>query len=191
MGPLPGRPRVAVVFRYIHHYRLPFYERLRTELDKRGVDFTLVYGQPGPHEAAKEDAVEVPWAIKIRNRYVVLGSRDVCWQPCLREVRGADLVVEQASRLLATYALLAWRAFGGPKVASWGQGHNVQTQNASQIGERVKGILTRRADWFFAYGEASLPVLTAHASPPGPRHRRTECGRHRVVAPRAGEHDAR
>ena len=107
-------------------------------------------------------------------------------------VRGADLVVvEQASRLLATYALLAWRAFGGPKVASWGQGHNVQTQNASQIGERVKGILTRRADWFFAYDEASLPVLTAQGFPAGPRHRRTERGRHRVAAPRAREHDAR
>ena len=162
MAPLPDRPLVAVVFRYVHHYRRPFYELLRTELDRRGIELVLVYGQPGPHEVAKDDAVEVAWGTRIVNRYLVIGSKDVCWQPCLGIVRDADLViVEQASRLLATYALLVWRKFGGPKVAFWGHGRNIRPHAASHVGECVKAAMTRRADWFFAYNELSVKTLRA------------------------------
>ena len=42
LGRSGGRPVVAVVFRYVHHYRREFYERVRVLLDERGVDFRLV-----------------------------------------------------------------------------------------------------------------------------------------------------
>lgn len=158
---------VAVVFRYVHHYRRDFYERVRVLLDQRGVDFRLVAGQPGPVALPKEDAVDLPWAIHIRNRYYRVGHRQLCWQPCLRHVWDADLViVEQASKLLANHILTAGRYLGGPRLALWGHGHNIQPQRASAPGEAVKRMLSRHVDWWFAYNEASVEVVKAIGFPP-------------------------
>jgi glycosyltransferase involved in cell wall biosynthesis len=161
------RPTVAVVFRYVHHYRREFYERVRALLDEHGVDFLLVAGQPGPLERPKRDAVRLPWAIPICNRYWRVGQRELCWQPCLRLVWGADLViVEQAAKLLANYALLAGRHVGGPRVALWGHGRNVQPHRASALAEAVKRVLSRHVDWWFAYNATSVGVVRDLGYPP-------------------------
>jgi glycosyltransferase involved in cell wall biosynthesis len=155
------RPVAAVVFRYVHHYRREFYEQLRRCLNDQGVDFRLIAGQPGPRESAKHDCVRVPWAESIRNRYWSVGGYEVCWQPCLRRVWNADLViVEQASRLVLNYALLAGRTMGGPKLGLWGQGAHVQPHRASRAGESVKSLASRHVDWWFAYNDASVAVVT-------------------------------
>lgn len=154
------RPVVAVVFRYVHHYRTRFYELLRAALAERGVDLRLVVGEPGPRERGKQDAVHVPWATAVRNRYVTVAGRELVWQPALRLVWDADLVVvEQASRLLLNYALLLGRAMGGPRVAFWGHGRNIQHHLASAWGEAVKRRLSSRVDWWFAYNERSVEVV--------------------------------
>ena len=159
-NPVPRRPAVTIVFRYVHHYRRRFYELLRLRLDQAGVDLHLLAGSPGPSDVPKQDSITLPWAEPVHNVYLTVGERELCWQPALRRVRSSDLVVvEQASRLVLNYLLLAGRSFGGPKVAFWGQGEHVLRHRASGAGETLKAFITRRADWFFAYNERSVAVV--------------------------------
>jgi glycosyltransferase involved in cell wall biosynthesis len=88
------------------------------------------------------------------------------WQPCLGELRGAELViVEQASRLLLNYLLLGWRAVGGPRLGLWGHGLNLDTTSRSRWGEAVKRRLVRRADWWFCYTEGTKALVTSFGMP--------------------------
>lgn len=151
---------VAIVQRVLTHYRAPFFDGLRDELGSRGIELRLLVGQTVGAEATKGDTVTLPWAETIQNRYVSLGSKRVVWQPALQRVSSADLViVEQASRLLLNYALLAWQRLGGPKVAVWGHGRNFQVHTASRAGEWAKRRWTRAAHWWFAYNELSATHL--------------------------------
>jgi L-malate glycosyltransferase len=93
------------------------------------------------------------------------------WQPCLRALGSSDLViVEQASRLLLNYVLLGWRPFGGPKVAFWGHGINLDRAGASRPGEFVKRRVAAKADWWFCYTEGTARIVEAMGVP---RDRRT------------------
>jgi glycosyltransferase involved in cell wall biosynthesis len=161
------RPVVAIVYRYVHQYRREFYDRLRDRLAAADVELRLIAGEPGPEDASKGDAIEVPWARAIDNVVVPFGQREIYWQPVFRHVRDADLViVEQASKLLVNYLLIAARRFGGPRVAFWGQGLNVYRHRASPMGEAVKRVMSRRVDWWFAYNEMSLDVVLGLGFPP-------------------------
>lgn len=161
------RPAVAIVYRYIHQYRREFYTLLRDLLEARGIEFRLVAGDPGPKDVTKGDAIDLPWARRIHNRVLPVAGREMYWQPCLREVRDCDLVIlEQASKLLVNYVLLAGRPLGGPRVAFWGHGHNIQRHLASPAGEAVKRVLSRRVDWWFAYNEMSVDVVLSLGFPP-------------------------
>ena len=100
------------------------------------------------------------------NRYIRILGRTVIWQPCLKSLRSCDLVVvEQASKLLVNYPLLAWRRFGGPHVAWWGHGVNLDSGSASRLGEDVKRRLARRADWWFCYTEGTARLVEGFGVP--------------------------
>lgn len=155
-----GRPQVAVVYRSLPQYRRRFYELVREGLGARGVEFKLIYGDSDAADDAKMDRIDLPWATRIPNRILRLGSRFVYWQPCLRELRRADLViVEQASKLLLNYVLLAQQALGRTRLAFWGHGKNFQGHTASALGERLKRMMSRRVWWWFAYNDASTEVV--------------------------------
>jgi glycosyltransferase involved in cell wall biosynthesis len=152
--------RVVVIQRVLTHYRVPLFERLQHRMSELGVDLVIVAGQPRAEEQAKQDTVEFPGARQINNRYIRFGRREVCWQPALAEAKGADLViVEQASRLLVNYVLLAWRLVGGPKLAWWGHGTNLNRGAASRAGEWIKRKLATRADWWFCYTEGTADIV--------------------------------
>lgn len=158
--PEDSRPRVAIVYRYVPHYRAPFYKYLRKRLHCSNVAMELYYGQPTGKDAVKDDAVEVAWGRRIRNWVMRLGSRELIWQACLRDLLAVDLVVvEQASRLLINYVLLTAQRFGGPKVAFWGHGRNFQEEQASGLGEWLKRRISTYSHWWFAYNRESVQVV--------------------------------
>ena len=155
-----ARPVVTVVYRWLPYYRIPFYEAFRTELDRRGVTLRLIYGQPNAEEATKQDTGSISWAHAIESRVIRLGRRSLLWQPCTRLIRGSDLIiVEQASKLLLNYVLLARQRMGGPRVAFWGHGRNFQRHGASRLGEAVKRVTSRWPHWWFAYTEGSAEIV--------------------------------
>jgi glycosyltransferase involved in cell wall biosynthesis len=162
------RPQVAVVYRSLPQYRRRFYELVREGLGARGVEFKLIYGDSDAADDLKKDRIDLPWATRIPNRIVRLGSWFVYWQPCLRELRRADLViVEQASKLLLNYVLLLQQLRGRTRLAFWGHGKNFQVHSASALGERVKRVMSRRVWWWFAYNEASSQVVRELGFDPG------------------------
>jgi glycosyltransferase involved in cell wall biosynthesis len=155
-----ARPVVTVVYRWLPFYRIPFYEAFCAELDRRGITLRLIYGQPTAEEATKQDTGSISWAHPIESRVIAVGGRSLLWQPCASLMRGSDLViVEQASRLLLNYVLLAKQRMGGPKVAFWGHGRNFQQYGASRLGEAVKRLVSRWPHWWFAYTEGSAEIV--------------------------------
>lgn len=148
--------RVVVVQHYLAQYQAPFFERLRPLLRQSGVDLVLLYGQPWGNNASRGDAASIAWGKRISNRRVLLPGSAVYWQPCLLDALQADLViVEQASKLLVNYALLAIQGSGITRMALWGHGKTTKATPPNRLGEAAKTFMSRRAHWWFAYNELS------------------------------------
>lgn len=155
------RPRVAIAMAWIYQYRAPFYEHLRRELDDRGVELDLYHGEAeGSRSAHTRDFVRIPWAVFARNRILCILGKELWWQPVLRSVRSADLVVvEQASSRLVNYALFLLQAVGRTKLALWGHGVDLRPGRFAWLGEGIKRWLTRRVHWMFVYNEATASIV--------------------------------
>lgn len=164
-----GRPKIAIVYRYVPHYRRAFYNGLRMELDSRGIDLQVLYGQPIAADASKSASVELEWGTRIRNYTLTLCGRTLCWQPVLKATSSANLViVEQANRLIVNYALLARQRLGGPPVAFWGHGRNLQAGASilNSASEALKRLVSKAPAWWFAYTEGSASTVAALGYPP-------------------------
>jgi L-malate glycosyltransferase len=164
------RREVSIVYRHIPQYRKEFYSRLRDDLDELGIDLRLVHGQPVGEDAVKGDSVRLPWAVEIRNRSIHVAGKHLLWQPAWQQVRRSELViVEQASKLPVNYLLLAAQRLGGPRVALWGHGVNLQADDRpiTRAAERVKRTSTRAAHWFFAYTDGVAARVRGMGFPAG------------------------
>ena len=155
------RPTVAIVNRIAPQYRRKFYELLKRRLNDEAVNLVLVHGQPGAEEALKRDYVPVSWALQTRNRTLRIGDREVCWQPCLRHVLSADLVVvHPEARNLVNYVLFALHVAGRLRLASWGVGvSQVRARRSNRLAEFLKRYMARRVHWWFAYTNRSARDL--------------------------------
>lgn len=150
------RPKVVVVYKNMPHYRVAFFELLRKELEKDGVNFVLIYGQPSEKDKKKKDTIELDWAVKIKNKIIKIGNRELYWQPCFKYIKDADLViVEQASKLLINYFLLVLNKLKMTRLAYWGHGKNFQDISANFIAEKIKVLLSNKVHWWFAYNNTS------------------------------------
>jgi len=156
------RPRVVIIQRRMTHYRLPLFEMMREMLEKRGIELTVVFGDPTEAERAKHDTGYLSWGAHVPTRYLLNGR--LCWQNASGAVQGADLVVvTQENKLIFNHLLmLRRRRF---RLAFWGHGRNFQASNARSMSERFKGFILRRADWWFAYTESSAEVVRASGFP--------------------------
>ena len=148
--------RVLIVQKTIPQYRGRFFELLREYLTRDDIELVLVYGQAEAAEASRRDAVDLDWAAKRRTSFLRVGQRQLYWQPCLGDAMQADLVVvEQASKLLVNYVLLALQVAGVKRLALWGHGKTPNATPPSRFGEAAKGVMSRRVHWWFAYNELS------------------------------------
>ena len=152
--------KVVIIQRSLRQYRLRFFELLKARLDETGIELLLIYGEPDEIEATSGDAVDLDWGLKIDNVYFKMGSRTVCWQPCLKYLHNADLViVEQASKLLLNYVLFFLHLIKRRKLAFWGHGKNLKLHRASNLGEGIKRFMSRRVHWWFAYNDMSAKIV--------------------------------
>lgn len=163
------RPRqVAIVQRELPSYRLPFYERLREDLARRDIDLVLVRSGTAGSGRLPGDEGTLRWARSLPAREFGVGHHRVLWQPLDRAVRDADLViVEQASRLLLNYVLLARQMIFGRPLAFWGHGRSFHpAESNTGFGEWVKRQVSRHVHWWFAYNELSAQVVRELGFPP-------------------------
>lgn len=148
--------KVLIVQESLPQYRVPFFDGLRDRLDSDGILLDVAHGRPAAEVGARRDGGFLDWSVRLRNHRAHLGSHPVVWQPVYRLSTGYDLViVEQASRLLVNYALLARQRRRGPDVAMWGHGRArpAGPSTASRFGHAVKAGVSRLPHWWFAYTE--------------------------------------
>jgi L-malate glycosyltransferase len=145
------RPRVVIVQRAIRQYRGPFFDRLRDELDHRGIALTVMHNTPHRDDDHRKDVAAPDWAHRLDAQLVGVGGKHLHWQSPPRALWAADLVVvEQATQLLLNYLLLLRRHAGGPLVGFWGHGTSPY-RDAHRAGEAVKRVVSTQPDWWFAY----------------------------------------
>lgn len=152
--------KVIVTQRRLTHYRISFFEALKLELEIRGVQLVLVHGQPDPSEVIKNDAGSINWAICVKNYYFKIAGKYIVYQPNPINLAVSDLVViTQENSIISNYVYLLRRFFMGQKVAFWGHGANLQSQNPSGLKERFKRWTTNQVDWWFAYTQMSAELV--------------------------------
>ncbi|KAF0192102.1 MAG: group 1 glycosyl transferase [Gammaproteobacteria bacterium] len=147
---------VTIVQRRLTHYRVPLFTALKNELAARDIGLDLLVGPGTRAEEIKQDAGELPWAIPVPTHYWLKGR--LCWQSFGQHLDATDLViVTQENKLLRNHLLmLAPRRF---KLAFWGHGANLQSDNPHGFKERFKRWTTNRVDWWFAYTEISADLV--------------------------------
>lgn len=156
---------VTIIQRLLPHYRIEFFDGLRTELNRRGINLRLIYGSPNRAESKKNDIVDLGWATKIHNRELRTGLTELYWQPALPYIRNSRLViVEQANKNILNYWLMMSRGWRKRKIAFWGHGRNLQT-NPSHPVNRLKRLYIQSCDWWFAYTQSVKDYLVGEGYP--------------------------
>jgi len=154
--------KVAILYKYLPLYRASFFQRLSELCQEARIDLTIFYGNPDRLDALKENATKFEGGngLYVPNRFIRVGQATLIWQPVLRLIRGADLViVEQANRLLINYLLIARQLLGVQKFAFWGHGKNLQARDPRSFSETFKRGFVRMPHWWFAYTEGTARYL--------------------------------
>lgn len=155
-----GEKTVVFAMEWVPQYRVPFYSRVREVAGERGINVSLVHGDPPASRRGRNDSKVVPWADYVPNKLWRVRGLELTAQPIIGRLRGADLVIlQQETGLLINYPMLAASRLGGPMVALWGHGHNFNPLEANPTAEGVKKRVTRFADWIFAYTDRSRQVF--------------------------------
>jgi L-malate glycosyltransferase len=150
--------RVIILQPRCELYRMAFYERLRTLLASNGVLLDLIYGESNEYDAVRTG--HVAGAIEVPSLYLYFGKRFLVWQPVLRHIRGADLVIiQQNSANLINYPILVLRQLGDLRVALWGHGGCLQAGNRRPIREAFKAWYSKQVDHWFAYTDLSRDLV--------------------------------
>ncbi len=158
--------KVTMLHDRLAHYRVAFFEHVRSVLSARGVEFHLVHGQASPSEVTKKDEGMVDWADRVVNRFWRVGGKDLLWQPFPQSLRDSDLIViTQEHRILSHYPFLLRRKYLNARIAYWGHGRNHQSTAAQGLRERWKRVLLCSVDWWFAYTKSTVDYLTAQGYP--------------------------
>jgi len=132
---------------------------------RKGMELRLVYGHYSAAEKAKGDEIDIPWGLKVQNRYLGAGIRSLVYQPCLPYCLRSDIVVvEQASRFLLNYLLQASCPVVGSKLVFWTHGRSFEDRAGSVV-ERFKAWNRHGVSRWFAYTDLSAETLQASGIP--------------------------
>jgi glycosyltransferase involved in cell wall biosynthesis len=146
-------PSVLIIQEHLPAFRAPFYQRLRSQLESRGIDLKLVFA---PNQRNTFLKGQLDWATAVPIRW--LGP--LAWQPVLHHARKADLVIVQQESKYAVNPLLQLLAkCGGTPVAYWGHGRNFQSPGSSALTACFKNFLATKVHWWFAYNDLSARVV--------------------------------
>jgi glycosyltransferase involved in cell wall biosynthesis len=155
--------RVVVLQKSLPEYRVAFFDLLNKKLAEHNISFKLIYGSP--YSKSGEDCNKYEWASYKKNKLIKIGSLQLLWQPCLAEIKSADLIiVEQANKLLINYVLLAKKIFYKKKFAFWGHGNNLQSSKFA-IFNLLKRIYSNHSSWWFAYTNGVKQFLVGNGYP--------------------------
>jgi L-malate glycosyltransferase len=151
--------KVLIIYRFLPQYRVEFYNGLKKALVEKNIELQLIYGKTSKVEALRNDEVDIDWAQYIPNRTLKLGKIELIWQPCLKNIKGKDLIiVEGANKLILNYILMFARHFSRFSLGIWGHGRNMQIAKNS-IRNRFKYLFLNKCDCYFAYTKGVKDLL--------------------------------
>lgn len=152
--------RVVFIQKFVPHYRLPFFERIRDSLANQGIEFVLLYCEPDPYEDSKVQMVYPEWGIRAKTRHFSIFGRYLYWASLGKHLKRGDLVVvEHAAKLLNNYPIFLARQLGWLKMGYFGHGQNFQPTTELRLSALIKKLMLRRVDNWFAYTEVSRQSL--------------------------------
>jgi L-malate glycosyltransferase len=158
--------RVLIIEAQIKRYREPFYECLKNALSREDVQLKVVYSAPSPAEERKNDNCDLPQEYGVKIKGYWFGKGRFLFQPALREVALADLVViDQANRFILNHFLIPLSFFKLKRTAFWGLGENRQADR-SCFSEWYKERTLNCVDWWFAYTAGTARYLQEHGVSP-------------------------
>ena len=147
--------KIVIIQRRLTHYRVPFFERLRAEFQRRDLELVLAHGNASHGELGKNDGGVLDWALPLQTRYWLDGK--ICWQPFGSLLHEASAVVMTAeNKLIYNWYVQALRR--DVRVVLWGHGANLQG-NPNSLRERFKRKTARLADWWLAYTDMSVRLI--------------------------------
>lgn len=157
-------PSVVILQEYVPKYRVPFFYRLIELGAQNGVEIRVAAGGANKGQGKRQDGALAKFVIPISQKEIRIGNFRLVFRRVASIIDSADLVImEQARRNIDAYWLLLspWRR---RKICLWGHGRDFVT-TPSWFKRRAMARLTRAADWFFAYTEASRDSVVSIGYP--------------------------
>ncbi|WP_206543000.1 glycosyltransferase family 4 protein [Microbacterium testaceum] len=131
---------------------------------ERGIQVILAAGRPNEAQAARSDHAFLAGQRFVDQReFSLIGKRLVVRKVKTVTADADFVVIEQARRNLDAYLLLARKRRSTP-VALWGHGRDY-THDAGWVDDGIRKLLTKRADWFFAYTDGGCQAVTSEGFP--------------------------
>jgi len=155
--------RVVFVQKFVPHYRLPLFEKLRVKFAEHDVEFVLIYGRPDGYEGSKIKMEYPEWGDQVKSWIIPLPgkfTRYLYWQWAPFKVRRGDFViVEHASKLLDNYPIFLMEQLGWVSMCYFGHGKNFQGHREIGPARAIKQAMVKKISIWFAYTEISRKVL--------------------------------
>jgi glycosyltransferase involved in cell wall biosynthesis len=155
---------VLIIQGQMKQYRVPFFMKLGSALHQDGISLRVAYSDPGPLDGSV-DHCDLPDEVGLKIAgYWMLRNR-LLYQPLLREIAAADLVIsEQANSYVLNYLLAVLSTFGVKRTAFWGMGQN-RSERRSECSEWIRRRVVGKANWWFAYTRGTKNYFTSNGAP--------------------------
>lgn len=163
----PKRPLVLIIQPYVPTYRASFFSALVVQAYDAGVDVVVAAGKPTGNQASRNDMALLASVLPLRQREFTVFGRRLTIRAWPRVARDADLIIlEQARRNIDAYRLLLPKFIRTRSIALWGHGDDY-AGSLGPLDAWLRRMLTRRADWFFAYTSAGVVSVHRQGLPQG------------------------
>jgi len=155
-----ARKKVALLCGYLPQYRIPFVRMLSEKCHQKGIDLKVIYGNPVKDKRLRADQADFAPGRFVSNRFISCGKYTAIWQPALSLLRDTDLIiVEQQSKYILNYVLIAGQLLGLRKVAFFGHSRNLQAKSHRTIVEISKRWMATLPYWWFVYSPREAKYL--------------------------------
>jgi glycosyltransferase involved in cell wall biosynthesis len=156
---------VLIINPLLKQYRLSFFEKLHSVLERDNIHLKLIYADPPAKELCKADNVEIAsrYGKKVGMSWLLNGK--LGYQHIVRDVMAADLVIADHSfKYVFTLLGVLLSTIRLKKVALWGHGRNLQATRAN-FTEWVKMRTLNNVDWWFVYTQGGAEYLQQKGVP--------------------------
>jgi glycosyltransferase involved in cell wall biosynthesis len=155
---------VSLIQTRLPHYRVQVFDFLRTILKEKDIELKLIHSAVSGSEKLRKDEGNLAWATIVPIKTYRIGSIELIWQSALKQLCDSSLVIiPQENRLLLNYLLFMRKPFVRQKLALWGHGKNMTSDNCFR--DRWKSFFGSLPDWWFGYTELTRETLTKAGYP--------------------------